>query len=44
MTHPTVHVSCMPSLPGRPPDTRFLTRPQLLTRLSSLPMERNILS
>jgi hypothetical protein len=44
MTHPTVHVSCMPSLPGRPPDARFLTRPQLLTRLSSLPMERDILS
>jgi hypothetical protein len=44
MTHPTVYVSCIPSLPWRPPDARFLTRPQLLTRLPSLPMERDILS
>jgi hypothetical protein len=44
MTHPPVHVSCMPSLPWRPPDARFLTRPQLLTRLSSRPVERDIWS
>jgi hypothetical protein len=44
MNGPTLYVSCMPSLPWRSPDARFLTRPQLLTRLASVPMRRDILS